>query len=84
MKNTQPAKAADRPRELGAAFDAYLTRRRKLSPRTIQAYRYNGARMIQFFQAHGAKTINDVTVELAEKWITWLLKEGRSDASTRP
>lgn len=83
MKNTQPARPTQRPRELQAAFDAYLGRRRKLSPRTIQAYEYNGARMIEFFQSHGAKTIDDVTVDLAEQWVTWLLEEGRSDASTR-
>ena len=83
MKNQQRSTTAERPRELAAAFAAYLGRRRKLSPRTILAYTYNGARMVEFFQSHGAGTIDDVDVALADKWVTWLLKEGRSDASTR-
>ena len=82
MKNAQRPTSPHRPWELTAAFEAYLGRRRKLSPRTVLAYTYNGARMVEFFQKHGAKTVDDVSVDLAEKWVSWLLKEGRSDAST--
>lgn len=80
MKSSELPTPQNRPRELGAAFDAYLKRRRKLSPRTVQAYTYNGAGMVEFFKSRGAKTIDDVTLELAEAWVDWLLTEGRSGA----
>ena len=81
MKSSAKPLSSERPRDLGDAFQAYLGRRRKLAGRTISAYTYNGAGMIRFFQSHGARTIDDVTMELAEAWVSWLLKEGRADGA---
>lgn len=73
MKSSEWLTSKAQPRELQAAFDAYLRRNRQLSERTLATYGINGRHMIEFFRSHDARTIDDVMTPLADHWMDWML-----------
>lgn len=63
--------------DLSAAFAEYLDRLvviENRSPRTVDKYRRDGAKMVAFFEQHGKPTVTDVDRAAANAWLADLAK----------